>query len=437
MLAGTRCLFQPIPNESNENMVYLITESSIKAINSWSTEQIIVFFDADGPSCRPAQFIIDNRFIKIIGTSSPAIEEQKWTTKLAPGAILSRIVTTLWSRQELFLTGWVIVSKSGNCIDMLYRMFLAVSDFPYSRLRESTMYFGFNPRTCFDASSDPRYLVYCLGVIEKKIKETAEKTSLHNLWNQTCSTKSISHAVFQISPTDLNDDRLITQVITAAISPWALTTILKIYEDFQAGASFEFYQTIKGLPNTGTIRGQMFQVHVLKHLSALKGGEQFTIRRLTDSVTFQWTYPVTSSSFSHSSTFPQLLQDAVNLEKSVHLVPQEPNFPAVDSILYTHRDVLTGIQVTVTDEHPVAVVGLQRIQRWFKRGSGLTNFRPLASGQHWRLIFVVPEEKATNFKIQKFEGNGSKGWLKKVDQCVLGIKEDTLWRRTSQLLSSS
>jgi hypothetical protein len=288
MLAGTRCLFQPIPNERNENTVYLIAESSINITNSWSTECITVFFDADGPSCRPAQFIIDNRFIKIVGACSPTIEEQKWTSRLASGAILSRIVTTLWSRQELFLTGWVIVSKSGNCIDILHRMFLALSDLPYSRLRESTTYFGFNPRTCFDASSDPRYQVYCLGVIERKIKETAEKTSLHSLWNQTCSTKSISHSVFQISPTDLNDDRLITQVAIAAVSSWALTTLLKIYEDHQAGASFEFYQMIKDLPNAGTIRGQMFQV--LKHLSALKGGEQFTIRRLTDSNTSQWSH---------------------------------------------------------------------------------------------------------------------------------------------------
>jgi len=172
MLAGTRCLFQPIPNERHGNTVYLITESSIKVINSWSTERIVAFFDADGPSCRAAQFIIDNRFIKIIGACSPHISDQTWTRKMAPGAILSMIVTTLWTRQELFLTGWVIVSKSWNCIDMLYRPFLAVSDLPYSRLRESTTYFGFNPCICFDASSDPVYQVSCIRDIEKKIKDT-------------------------------------------------------------------------------------------------------------------------------------------------------------------------------------------------------------------------------------------------------------------------
>jgi hypothetical protein len=132
MLAGTRCLFQPIRNEKHENIVYLITESSIEVINSWSTERIVAFFDADGPSSRPAQFIIDSRYIKIVGACPPNIADEQWTTKMGNGAVLNRIVTTLWSRKELFLTGWVIVCKSGNCIDMFYRMFLAMPDLPYS-----------------------------------------------------------------------------------------------------------------------------------------------------------------------------------------------------------------------------------------------------------------------------------------------------------------
>jgi len=178
---------------------------------------------------------------------------------------------------------------------------------------------------------------------------------------------------------------------------------------------------------------------VLKRLSALKEREYFTIRRLIDSDTSQWTYPgPTSSSFSHLSTFPQLLEDAVTQQKSVHLVPQEPNFPAVHSILYTPGDVLTGIHVTVEKEHPVAVVGLERIESWLKRDSMLSNLQPAILGNHWRLIFVVPEQIASNFKIQKFEGDtDSNEWFEKVDQYVLGINEDTLWGRTSQLSSFS
>jgi hypothetical protein len=261
--------------------------------------------------------------------------------------------------------------------------------------------------------------------------ETAKKTSLESVWCETCSTKSISHSIFQISPKD--DDRMLSQVTTAAISPWALTTLLKIYENRQADASWEFYKMIKDLPDEGTIRGQMFQVQVLKYLSALKGREQFTIRRLTGSNTSQWMYPgPTENSFSHSSTFSQLLEDAVTQQKSVHLVPQEPNFPAVHSILYTPGDVLTGILVTDQTKHPVEVVGLKCIQSWLKRGSMLANLRPSIEGNHWQLIFVVPQQIAPTFQIQMFEGDtDSNEWFKKVDQYVLGIDEDTLWRQLS------
>ena len=434
MLAGTRCLFQPLPNERNERTVYLIAESSIKVINSWSTEYIVAFFDADEPSPRLAQFIVDNCYIKIIGACSPHIADQIWAGKVSPGAILSMISSTLWTRQELFLTGWVIVCKSGNCIDMLYRMFLAGSDLPYSRLRESTTYFGFNPCICFVASSDPVYQVACIRDIEEKIKDAAQTTSLDSLWCNTWSAKSVSHSIFQMSPRD--NRRLSSQATTAAVSPWALTTLLKIYENRQADAPFEFYKIIgRTVLDAGTIRGQIFQAQVLKRLSALKGREQFTIRCLTDSDTFQWTYPgPTENSFSHSSTFPQLLEGAVTQQKSVHLVPQEPDFPAVHSILYTPGYVLTVILVTVETEHPVAVVGLERIISWLKRDCTLANLQPSILGNHWRLIFVVPEQIAPNFQIQKFEGDtDSNEWFGKIDQYVLGIGEDALWGKTSRL----
>lgn len=66
----------------------------------------------------------------------------------------------------------------------------------------------------------------------------------------------------------------------------------------------------------------------------------------------------------------------------------------------------------------------------------LSHLQPSILGNHWRLIFVVPEQMASSFRIQKFEGDAdSDGWFEKVDQYVLGINEDTLWARTSQLSS--
>jgi hypothetical protein len=94
--------------------------------------------------------------------------------------------------------------------------------------------------------------------------------------------------------------------------------------------------------------------------------------------------------------------------------------------------VLTGIQVTIRDEHPVAVSGLKRIQGWLKQQSPLAHLRPSISDNHWRLVFVVPEAAAASFEQQPMEGDtGGNEWARKVDQYVLGIQEDTLWRRTA------
>ena len=302
-------------------------------------------------------------------------------------------------------------------------MFLSPLDLSYSQLQKSATYFGLSPLHCF---RHPRNFREVMRRTQEKIRRSSESMSLRD---QICSKTSILHSVFQLSPADDDDERLLVNATISAISPWALTTLLEIYERHEADASYKFYKMIS---DEGTIRGQMFQVQVLKHLGALNGREQFTIRRLTDSDTSQWTYPgPTASSFSHSSTFPQLLEDAVTQQKSVHLVAQERSFPALHSILYSPGDVLTVIHATVETEHPVAVVSLQRIQ------SILSNLQSSIPDNNWQLIFVVPEQIASTFQIQKFEGDAdSNEWFEKVDQYVLGINEDTLWGKTSQLLST-
>ena len=114
-------------------------------------------------------------------------------------------------------------------------------------------------------------------------------------------------------------------------------------------------------------------------------------------------------------------------------MPLDPNFAAIDSMLYEPSlPTLTGIQVTIRDEHPVAVSGLKCIQGWLKQKSPLAHLRPSISGEHWRLVFVIPNPAADSFKQQPMEGD-TRGneWAKKIDQYVLGLQEDTLWGRTA------
>jgi hypothetical protein len=84
---------------------------------------------------------------------------------------------------------------------------------------------------------------------------------------------------------------------------------------------------------------------------------------LDDSTIYDWEYPGPAKRVSFQlSTFTQLLQPAVDKQIPLHLVPVDPNFPVLDSLIHRPGHVLSHIQVTTRIDHPVAIVGLKQIQ---------------------------------------------------------------------------
>jgi hypothetical protein len=95
---------------------------------------------------------------------------------------------------------------------------------------------------------------------------------------------------------------------------------------------------------------------VLKYFDSLKDPQIFEVRSLADSSIAQWKYPGPASRVTfQSQSFTPSLQSAVDAQDPLHLVPLDPNLTAVDSILYDPGEVLTGIQVTIRNEHALAV----------------------------------------------------------------------------------
>jgi hypothetical protein len=295
-------------------------------------------------------------------------------------------------------------------------------------------YFGFNPRRCFEASSSARNLIQLKLSVEEAVRNISPDVDLPTIFTEAYSSIGLSHSIFQLSPGD--DMRILGGARVGAVSRWALDLLLKKYESRQSDAAFNFYQYIKGIQPAAALRGEIMERQVLKYFDSLDGPQAFQIRSLADSTISIWTYPrdVRRDTFE-SSSFTSLLSSAVSSRRGLHLVPLDPNFPAVNSVLYDpSSSVLTGIQVTISDEHPVAVSGLKRIQRWLGRRSSLAHLRPSISDNHWRLLFVVPEAAAATFELQSMEGDTSGNeWARKVDQYVLGLQEDTLWRRTATI----
>jgi hypothetical protein len=292
-------------------------------------------------------------------------------------------------------------------------------------------YFGLNPRQCFGASQRPSNLAHSKGDILKKIRSIDSRESLQNLLTQTFTTRGLSHSIFELSPGD--DGRLLSQARVGAVSPWALDMLLQEYERRKADAAADFYESIAGLPYAGSLKGRLRERQVLKYFDSLQDLQTFSLRSLSDSSISEWIYPGPTHRITFQSrAFTFSLRDAVNDGKSIHFVPADPNFRAVDSILYYPADGLRFIQVTFDPNHDLPASGFQRIQSWLKLHTPLASLRPsTAKGKHWDIIFVVPDYLAPDFKKQSITGDTTKGeWAHKIDQYVLVIKEETIWGRT-------
>jgi hypothetical protein len=207
--------------------------------------------------------------------------------------------------------------------------------------------------------------------------------------------------------------------------------LLKEYENRAVDAVADFYIAIADKLYARSLRGCLWERQVLKYFDTFPGPHNFSMRSLASSAVSTWTYPgLAKRATFESRSFTPLLTSAVEAAEARHLVPSDPNFPAVYSILYKPAEGLVCIQVTIKDIHPVAVSGLKRIQAWLKCGTPLGVLRPSILRKHWPLIFVVPKIMAPRYKLQNFEGDTNTcEWAKKVDQYVVGIDEDVVWGR--------
>jgi hypothetical protein len=224
-----------------------------------------------------------------------------------------------------------------------------------------------------------------------------------------------------------NDRRLFGEALVGAVSQWALNLLMEAYEERRLDAAAEFYDSIANNPKAGSLRGRMWERQVLKYLDSLKKPHVFSIRSLDDPSITKWVYPGPAKRVVfQTSTLTQSLRSE---DQPIYLVPKDPNYPALDSLVYG-PDGLTLNQATVCMNHPVAVVGLKRVQGCLKLNTPLARFRP-SKDNHWTLRFIVPDSIADSFTKQPFEGDTAKGeWASKVDQYVLGLREATVWGRT-------
>jgi hypothetical protein len=147
--------------------------------------------------------------------------------------------------------------------------------------------------------------------------------------------------------------------------------------------------------------------------------------------------PIRRFTFEESTVIEQIT-NAVQKKKPRHFVPLARTFPAVDSILYDPNDpnaVLTCIQITRNENHPIVVKALKQIQHWLRLRTPLGDLRPTESSP-WRFSFVVPSGMMSTFTLQELDRDTARGvWSGKVDQYVVGLDEEIIFREISTTTS--
>ena len=305
-----------------------------------------------------------------------------------------------------------------------FRIFLHPRDISFELLKESTSYFGHNPRRCFDASTSESQLQRQKTRVIFRASDAAQNTPLRLMHASQFggSGAELSNIFFENFPS--NDSRYLEDCRFGAVSQWALDLLLMKYEKSQADAAASLYRALSDIPHAASLWGHLFERQVLNYLDGIEAPRDFTICGLTNYNQTTWTYcgPTRSFPFREQKTFCEELTKAVRSGESLHLRPAARNFPTVDSILYNPNDshgVFTCIQTTVSSEHPIAVSRLQHIQSWLTPKTALADLCP-SKTMPWRFIFVVPRDTAPDFKLQKLQGDTAMGsWAGKVQQHVL------------------
>ena len=261
--------------------------------------------------------------------------------------------------------------------------------------------------------------------IMQHIVDTAGTSSqiIEALQKYRMGADHLSRRIFQISPT--NESRALQMCQYEPLSEWVYNYMLRVCEAREADAATRLVTTLSMRSWSASFRGMVFETEILRYLNSIKTDCSLPIRRLGQANQTPWSYPgpIDSRKF-REPTVIRYIKDAAKARKPLHLVPQPSNFPAVDSILYHPDRGLTFFQITINSDHPIAVSGLKRIQKWLNDEPpvDLTNLRPNKT-KPWCFIFVVPPDMAPDFELQKLDGDSeTDAWAEKVDQFVLGLK---------------
>ena len=341
--------------------VYYAAEKGVEAVQQWSSkEPIMAFFDCDNDdeNCEPKSCLVHSSVQIIVATPS----KRRISTMVNASHVNCDNPYQTFNQPMVgprAFHNWVglgIFYFNPRLIHF-FRVFVHIYDVTSKLLGESILYFGCNPRRCFDASYSRARLKARKSEVGQVITNLASESSkiLRVLYDRQANVDEMSHTVFELMPTD--EFRQFETFQRILVSPWVTETLMKACERKEAGLAAQIYRKLSESPILGMSRGHLFEKLAQMSLDDIKFDTNLKIRGLTDPNQTNWVYygPIPRSCFNQSKVIAKI-NDAI--KKNVHLVPLSPNFNAVDSIVYHPVDpILTCLQVTMDREHAIFVFG--------------------------------------------------------------------------------
>ncbi len=180
--------------------------------------------------------------------------------------------------------------------------------------------------------------------------EDVAKNGGNNLMQLLYETRTgpsdVSHMIFQISPITTDTDRLFVFCQYEAVSRWTLDLLLRRYEANKATAVADFFHGISTMREAASPRGSLFDRQVLMYFNDTATDHDLSMRELTSSDQITWTFLARTRrvSFKEPGAIGKI-EDAVETNKPLHLVPSDPKFPAV---VYHQNEVLKSRPIVNT-----------------------------------------------------------------------------------------
>jgi hypothetical protein len=235
--------------------------------------------------------------------------------------------------------------------------------------------------------------------------------------------------VFELDPKDKL--RFFWESKISAVSAWALDLVLKKCNEYRVNAARKFFESARREETTEPIVGTIWERQAHLHLRFLKKSKTFPLLQLINRNESSLDYPGDAAWVEFRlQTLGSILTRKMELHESCYLKPVTTKIGAVDSLLFTSAELVL-LQVTYAMEHDISINGLRDIQHCLNNNGPLGHLRPTVKNP-WRFIFVVPEGQGEAFQVQKLTGDRAAFWESKINQYVLELSYDDVWKLDGQ-----